>query len=50
MLLKPDVRSNWELHLTASELDAFKGLEVVVQLQINLAVDPFEALWKIIGG
>jgi hypothetical protein len=50
LILKPDVRSNWEVHLTASESDAFKNLEVGVQLSISLSTDPFEALWRIIGG
>ena len=50
LILKPDVRSNWEVHLTASESDAFKNLEVGVQLSISLSTDPFEALWRICGG
>jgi hypothetical protein len=50
IILKPDVAKNWEIHLTAKELDAFRGLEVGIQLQISLSTDPFEALWRIIGG
>jgi hypothetical protein len=50
LVLKPDVAKNWEIHLTAKELDAFRGLEVGVQLSISLSTDPFEALWRICGG
>jgi hypothetical protein len=50
LVLRPEVSKDWEVHLTAKELDAFRGLEVGVQIQISLSTDPFEALWRIIGG